>query len=358
MTSHVKNYTKDFLNFFAKSIAEEIQRADHLAKSKWKQVNCKADSEGRLRAFTQLLVNIHDRREWWTTAIETETKHLETYLAAEKFPLVTVSLERLARDGLLLDVNLAASSNEFERLADTFSRITSYQYAAARLSTLDPGFTYTSDVGQECSVNHHAHCVLTARGSWDQARWLGRYLMNFHRNGETCFTDEFFNPEIRLMLRTLAHITEQDAWPSLAELPTDMGRYRTLFETVENPEAFSSALMQLLDFRMARYNGFQDIGVGTRKMHWGGVLGAEDWAVFPVELFAFQALAERYLGIKPALDIDHPWINNPLTAQLHAIDPAWEDDTLRKVVELADQQFGQSWRTGDVLPSADGATTS
>lgn len=352
MNDSPSEFVKGFAAFFAKSVTAEIEQADRQAKSKWKQINCSSDDEGRARAFAQLLLNIHDRRSRWASDVKNRAVELTTFLQAKNPSRIGYSLEDFAGGLLLRDADAAFTEGQFTELPSTFRQATCYQYMAARLSPFHPLFKYSSDAGQNCSQNHLAHCLLIARGSWPHARWLGRYLMNFHRNQGTRFTDEEFNPAIHLMLRTLAHITEADAWPGLSELPAEMGPYRALFKTVSNPAAFAQALMRVLDFRMARYNGYQDVGVGTRKARWAGILGHEDWAVLPAELLAFQALAERYLGVRPSLDVPHPWINNPLTQQLGPIDIHWQDDTLREVRQLAAQTYGAAWDSMELLPVA------
>lgn len=352
MNDSPSEFVKGFAAFFAKSVTAEIEQADRQAKSKWKQINCKADEAGRSRAFAQLLVNIIDGQRDWAVSASRNRTELVQDLGGPNLGYVGIGLEGAPLDEYLCAVGSAFSNHQFDLVPAALQLFVSYQFMAARLSPHHPLFRYQSDVGQSCTKNHFAHCLLIARGSWPHARWLGRYLMNFHRNECTRFTDEEFNPAIHLMLRTLAHITEADAWPTLSELPAEMGPYHALFETVGNPSAFAEALMRVLDFRMARYNGYQDVGVGTRKARWAGILGYESWAVLPAELLAFQALAERYLGVRPSLDVPHPWINNPLTQQLGPIDIHWQDDTLREVRQLAAQTYGAAWDSMELLPVA------
>lgn len=350
MTNQTEKFVEEFTAFLAKSVADEIARAERLAKSQWKQINCKADAEGRGRAFGQLLVNIHDRRALWDDSVCRTTAQLGESLVARNLDRVGIYLERISQNYFLSAVDGNFRAARFDDFVSHLLRVIHYQYIAARLSPLHPLFRYLSDVSQNCTANHFVHCLFVAFGPWEHARWLGRYLMNFHRSKGTRFRDEDDNPEIRLMLRTLAQITETETWPADDSLSPDLGPYRALFATIAQPERFAEALMRVLDFRMARYNGFQDIGVGTRKMRWGGVLGAEEWAVLPVELFAFQALAERYLGARPNLSVEHPWITNPLSQQLKSIDMNWEDDALQQVIQLANETYGPAWLSTTLLP--------
>lgn len=338
-----QRFLHDFGQFLTEAIAKDIDAARQRAQLQWKQVKPAANAKARHKAFEQLLINAMERAH--------RDKGLLT-------PLTEVSLSDLG--GLSFDLEANSVDRTLSALTDALAdqgwrahelnRVLAYQYMAARISVLDEGFIYQSDGGRDCKRMHWLHCLLVANGSWEHARWMGRYLMNFHRGGETRFPDEDSNLQIQGVLRLIARITEEDAWPDVDTIEDDLGPYKILMSNVAVPEKFSQALMQVMDFKMARYNSCKDVDTSGRSSKWSGILAAEYWALVPAEVLAIRALARKHLGVDVDLRIDHPWINQPLALALPAVDVEWEDDTLSQVKKLVRQRFGDQGFSLGLLP--------
>lgn len=299
-------------------LERDIQEARARSDPQWKQVKPSCSAAARRSAFRQLLANAFLRAERSRTLLTPLDSSDGTSLGDLAF-----DLEALSLDETLIVLTEALAHGRMDRNA--FDQLLAHQYLAARIGFLDEDFLYRSDGGRDCGRMHWLQCLLVSHGSWTHARWLGRFLMNFHRGGQTRFPDAETNPQIQGVLHLIAKISEDDAWPDEGGVGDHLGPYKPLIESVTDPRAFAQALERLMDFRMARYNSHQDVDVPGRSSKWSGILASEYWALIPAEVMAISALAKRYLGVELELNIDHPWLRQPLAQALPPINVEWEN---------------------------------
>jgi len=342
------DFMEKVLQRMASKLQAEAEQQARAAKSRIRFIKPKSTPEGRLKALEQAKINIAELAQGDVETLQEgrQQQWLAEDIANNDFVRMSIDLESLAHKWLRVSV---ASFYEDETWSPSLNLSSVYQYYAARISLMRNRFVYQTNSGQNCEFNHWLHCLLVAQGNWPHARWFGRFLMNFHR-GHTAVRDYEECPAIVAMLELIASITEEDAWPTPEQLKPELGPYKVLIEAIHEPEAFAQALLDVMDFRMARSFGCKEVNAKRMSEKWFGTFGVQYWGLLPVELMALQALAERYLGVRPGLAVDHPWINLEMIERIPKINLDWEDDTLREVKALMHEKCGEDAFSLALLP--------
>mgnify|MGYP000373748315 CR=1 FL=1 len=342
------DFMEKVLQRMASKLQTEAEQQARAAKSKMRFIKPTSTPDGRLRALQQAKVNITELAQGDVESLQEgrQQQWLANDIANRDFGRISLNLETIAHNWRRISV---ASYFEDHIWSPSFNSSMVYQYYAVRVTLLDQSFVYQTNSGQNCEFNHWLHSLLVAQGEWTHARWLGRFLMNFHR-GHTAVTDYEECPAIVAMLELIASITEEDAWPTPEQLKPELGPYKVLIEAIDEPEAFAQALLDVMDFRMARSFGCKEVNAKRMSEKWFGTFGVQYWGLLPVELMALQALAERYLGVRPSLAVDHPWINLEMIERIPKINLDWEDDTLREVKALMHEKCGADAFSLELLP--------
>jgi hypothetical protein len=342
------DFMEKVLHRIASKLEAEVEQKARAAKSKIRFIKPTSTSEGRLLALKQAKVNITELAQGDLESLQEgrQQQWLSEDIASNDFERIPIDLEMLSHMWRRISVASYFDNNTW---SPDFNLSSVYQYYAARVALLDKSFVYQTNSGQNCEHNHWLHCLLIAQGAWSHAHWLGRLLMNFHR-GHTAVIDYEECPAIVAMLELIARMTEEEAWPKPEQLKLELGPYKPLIESIQSPETFAKALMEVLDFRMARSFGCKEVNAKSMSEKWFGTFGIQYWGLLPVELMALQALAERFLGVRPSLAVDHPWMNIEMIESLPKIDLDWEDDIIRSVKEVAIKQKRAECFSLDLLP--------
>lgn len=351
MQDSAVDFMEKVLQRMASKFQAEAEQKTRAAKSKIRFIKPTSTPEGRLSALQQAKVNIAELAQGDVESLQEgrQQQWLTKHISNRDFERIPIALEAIAHAWRRISV---ASYFDDQAWSPGFNLSSVYQYYAARVTLLDKNFVYQTNSGQNCEDNHWLHCLLIAKGEWLHARWLGRFLMNFHR-GRTA-TDSYDEcPEITAMLELIASMTEEEIWPKFEQLKPELGPYKALVEAVQDSEDFKKALMDVLDFRMARSFGCKVVNAKNMSEKWFGTFGIQYWGLLPVELIALKALAERFLGVHLNLVVDHPWINLDMLKSLPIVDLDWEDDIIRSIKSVAIEKNGEGCFSLDLLPKLD-----
>lgn len=145
-----------------------------------------------------------------------------------------------------------------------------------------------------------------------QAEILGRHIFNWYRSGlmDVRLDDPLFGDFMWLLVKS--SVTQE--WAGFGD-GFELGSYSQLLACTENPEAFSIAASEALDYRLARTWGFDRFAADAKKVEGKGELEAPGrifalgWpGLYPLELLALQVVVRQTTGKTVALPVDHPLI--------------------------------------------------
>jgi hypothetical protein len=192
------------------------------------------------------------------------------------------------------------------------------------------------------------HGLALAGGADKIADWVAPFLLNLLICGRRANRGDYYNgfgetdfPEFYELLLS-AQVSGN--WIPRACLTDRLGYFRPLLEYADDPAAFAGALKHFCDFRLGRAFLFDSPEAKRpRKPSDPMTVYEAQWvAIFPLELFALQAIYRRATGRQLSLESDHPLLQTPLM-NVPELLPLREDALTRSMQVLGRKIFGNGW---------------
>jgi hypothetical protein len=193
---------------------------------------------------------------------------------------------------------------------------------------------------------------LAAAGS---ATWFPRWTAPFLHNLFCCGAEP---PVLNLFWYTtdlparrfvvfLQEVLIRNHWPEQADT-SGMGIYGRLIDAAPKPVAFSDALVDFCNDRVAQAFGYEALG-GTKRRRQSALMNVHDrftWEqAFPIELLALKHAYESTSGATLSLSVAHPLLQTNLMAlPFPDLDPQYEDEVTNEVESFAALTYGAQWQ--------------
>jgi hypothetical protein len=231
--------------------------------------------------------------------------------------------------------------------AKAFTISLKYEYFAAKLSATAWAsgllLRNRSESGHSGFLLYFLLCVLVTQSQDSRAKWLANYLKSFVSDSREILRDDEHSPEILNALLWVAGAANTEQIPAEVSDESLHEPYRTLVSAARSGSGLEDAIVNVMDFRMARYNGQKSIDNPKRSYKWSGILGFEDWALAPVEIYAVLAICRVALERLQALAIPHPWWSAALYEEIRRPMDWVSDPCLEAVAQLGEELFGEKF---------------
>ena len=191
------------------------------------------------------------------------------------------------------------------------------------------------------------HGLAAAGGAAEIADWVAPHLFyHFRDTGGKGDTIELaVDVPFQRFFRNLLEAHMSGRWPERIDRRR-MRAYGTLMSAVDDPKAFSAALVEFCDYRMLQAFGYDSMDApwprsGDRS---GSVLDTAWWPrLYPPELFSLRHVYQKTTGRSLSLEAEHPLLKTPLM-NVPPLLPLHENDFIRRARALAQAEFGSAWR--------------
>jgi hypothetical protein len=188
------------------------------------------------------------------------------------------------------------------------------------------------------------HGLAVAGGAYQVADRLAPYLRELIAAGAgdgLLWVDEPFKAFALHVLE--AHVEQR--WLDRVDVLALKG-FAGILSALGDPARFEQALVDYCDFRLCNAWGFDSVDAPRRRhsSRYGSIFEEPDWdTLFPYELLSLGYAFEVATGRRVSLRAHHPILESPLV-HLPQLWPAFEDDFIRRVVDLGQRTFGAKWQ--------------
>jgi hypothetical protein len=349
MTVPTQSLSQALISFLEESVPLKLSDDPDPAAHHWKQGRVSASLVARQKAYAQLQENAayYVGRYHPKSLVQANQFVLEG-LGAKDYGSVAAGLENRAKELLLSGVIRRLDDNELQpKLRPRFSTALQYEYNAGKLSASAWASGETrmncSEVGHKGFLLYFLLCVLVTQAQYARAKWLANYLKSFVSDRREILRDDEHSPEILNALLWVAGAASTEQIPDEASDESLHEPYRTLIGAARSGSGLEDAIVNVMDFRMARYNGQKSIDNPKRSYKWSGILASEAWALAPVEIYAMLAICRVAPERIQALAIPHPWWSAALYEEIRRPMDWMPDPCLEAVAQLGEELFGEKF---------------
>ena len=272
---------------------------------------------------------------------EEDQRRAAKYLAAGDFQRgVGAALDCVASGGRVLGYQVAATGAPPDlTLASKILTYGGWGWSALHAHFENEGMPRYGPTGHEDALVW-LYCLARTCGRDSLADWLATYIYNCFVTGtiDGAPGDVTFNNFTWMLFRAI----DKKAWPTVDEVPPDVGLYRGLL-VADDPAAFDAAATAICTWvASARLDGIP--GPDGEP----SIYEYDPWGLFPLDILATAVERQRITNDGHWVPTGHPLLEPPFTSLL-PIRTELRDDLTAQMAKAAALRFGHQWQPWPTL---------